>query len=241
MTPGAPLTCTQPRAPRIASRPPQSPQQRGGLLVLAAHLLLTPALAVAQVTVEKVELNVQLDPRFQAVYAKAKLVLRNHSGRSYDVLKFSFPAPLGSHVEVSSVWDREGDLAWRGDLTGKEEAEQVLLVVLRSALAPGKKRVLVVSYDVNLGGSNATDAPVVISSKGARLLTTGWYPLPTGSDPAVPGRLRLAVRLPKEWQVTAPVKLKRLRNGTALASYELRLETIEPGEVLLRAVPSPPP
>lgn len=194
----------------------------------------------AQLEVERVELNVRIDARWQALYAQAKFDLRNHGPQSPDIVEFNFPAPLSPRLEIVTVWDRKGELPWRSDPV-KEDTPRKLLVALRSPLAPEKKLALVVSYDLDLKDYAPPGAAVSVSSKSARLSTTGWYPLPARSDPALPRTLRLAVRLPKEWRVEAPVELKQLRDGTTLASYELELEPVEPSQLLFRAGSGLPP
>ena len=214
---------------------------QGAALLLTSFLLLAPALRAAPLELERLDLEVHIDPRFQALYAKAQLVLRNDARESRDTVELEFSAPLAPRIQVRSVWDRRGELPWRLDSVSGANAPRLLLVGLRSALAPGKKQVVVVSYEVDLQGFTASAAPVAVSSESARLSTTGWYPVPAGSDPALPRALHLTVRLPKEWQVAAPVKLKQLRDGTALASYELELPRVQPGQLLLRAGTALPP
>lgn len=211
-------------------------------LFLAALVLASPAAPASPVEIERVDLNVHLDPRFQALYATAKLVLRNRGEEPLNILEFAFPGPLGARVTCRGVWDREGELGWRFD-PAEEDSSRKLLVALRSPFKPGKKLVLGVSYEASLAGLTAPNAPALVSSQRARLLTTGWYPLLARSHTVVPRALRLVVRLPKECQVRAPVKLKKIANGTTLASYELTLKHIEPETVVFRAeaCPSVPP
>lgn len=203
-------------------------------LLFAGSLLLPANQRAAQLEVERAEVNVHLDPPLLALYARAKLVLRNRSGQNLETLELEFPAPLGPRIKVRAVWDRGGELPWRAG-PADEGAPRTLVVALRSPLPPEKESVVVVSYDVELEGFAAPKGPLSISSESAWLSTTGWYPLPGGSEPALPQELRLVVRLPKRWQVTAAVELKQISKGTALASYELELQTVEPGRILVRA------
>jgi len=219
---------------------PLPPGLRGARLLLAGVLLGVPLAAAAQVEIERLELDARLEPQARAVYARATFFLRNRSYSSPDVLEFDFPAPLGGRARVNAVWDRQGELPWRADAAEGERAGP-LRVALRSPLAFGKKLVVVVSYDLELEGFTAPPEALLVTPEGARLATTGWYPWPRGSEPDLPRRLRLTVRLPKEWQVAAPAKLKRLRDGTALASYELELQRVEPGQLLFRAGAALPP
>ena len=139
-------------------------------------------------------------------------------------------------------------MGWRSD-PGADGESRRLRVALRAPLRRGKELELVVSYDVDLAGFTAGEAPLLVSASSARLETSGWYPLPLGLDPAVPRRLRLSVRVPKEWQVSACARLKKPSHGTSLASYELVLKRVVPGRWLFRAgttlpqeaLPSPAP
>ncbi len=209
-------------------------------LLLAAGLLLTALPAAAQLEIERVELEVRLDPREQALYARATYFLRNRGYRSPETLEFDFPAALAGRVRLGPVWDRNGELSWRADEVNPDGTRR-LRVEVRAPLFPGKKLVVVVSYDLDLAEFGSSPADIVVTEKSARLAATGWYPLPRGAAPVLPRRLRLAVRLPKDWQVVASGKLKRLQAGTVLASYEVTLEHVEPGAPLLRAgAPLPP-
>jgi hypothetical protein len=208
-------------------------------LALAA-LLLAALPVAAQLEIERLELEARLDPREQALYTRATFFLRNRTPRSLEVLELDFPAALASRARVNAVWDRDGELPWRADEDEGPDARP-LRVGLRTPLAFGKKLVVVVGYDLDLASSASSPGDAVVTEKSARLAATGWYPLPRSAAPALPRRLRLAVRLPKDWQVAASGKLKRLQEGSALATYEVTLERVEPGAPLLRAgAPLPP-
>jgi len=207
-------------------------------LLLVGVLLAAPVSPAAELEVERVELSVQLDPEAQALYATARLFVRNPGPAALEILEFSVPAPLGRHFECRSVWVRKGELGWRLDPVEESSAAR-LRVALLTPLKAGKKLVIGISYEVNLEGLSAPDAPARVSPQNARLSTTGWYPLPAGSGSVAPQRLRLAVRLPKDWRVSAPVEIKRITDGSALASYELELKHFEPGQLLFGAAPPP--
>lgn len=207
-------------------------------LLLAGVLLPAPGVPAAELQVERVELSVQLDPELHALYATARLFLRNPSHQALDILDFTVPAPLGARFECRSVWVREGELGWRLDPV--EDNAATLRVALSSPLKAGKKLVVGISYEVNLEGLRAPGAPASVSAQNAQLSTTDWYPLPVaGSGLAVPARLRLAVRLPKDWRVSAPTEVKKIADGSALASYELEVKQVEPGQLLLSATAPP--
>ena len=216
---------------------PPAPMKLATLLI--GLTLLFPGLLFGQGMVERAELDAQIDPQTQTVYAKAGLLLRNPGSEPLDVIEFGVPAPLGSRTEVKSVWDRDGQLAWRSDPV-EEKQPRTLQVALRSLLKPGKKIRLVVSFETNLEGM-AAGAAASVSASGAQLATTGWYPLPVGSGPMPPESLRLTVRLPKEWRVVAPEKVKKIHAGTALTTYEIGLDEVRPEQILLRAGPGGPP
>lgn len=240
MTPAAPLTPRHTHGPRFTVPARALRPAPCGVLLLASTWLLAPAPVAAQWGVERVDLSARIDPGAHALYAKASLVLRNRSREMLNTVELAFPAPLGSRIQVKNVWDRRGELPWRSDPVEAKEP-RLLLMGLRAALPPGKKLLVVVSYDVDLQSFTVAKAALVLWADGARLETTGWYPLPTDSGRTVPRRLRLAIRLPKQWQVVAPVRIKQLRNGTALASYEVELNRVEPSQLLLRAGTAPPP
>jgi hypothetical protein len=206
-------------------------------LLLAGALLAASDAPAATLQVERVELSVQLDPELHALYATARLFLRNPGRQALDVLDFTLPAPLGARFECRSVWERKGELGWRLD---PADNAATLRVALASPLKAGKKLVVGISYEVDLENLSTPDAPASVSAQSAQLFATGWYPLPAaGSGLAVPGRIRLAVRLPKEWRVSAPVKLNKIAEGSALASYELEVRDVKPGQLLLSATAPP--
>lgn len=209
-----------------------------GLLPLATLLLVHPAARAAPLEVKSVQLNVQIDPGLQTLYAKARLVLRNQGQREVDTLDLQFPPALAQQTQIQTVWDRAGELAWRSDAPNPGRPRS-LLVALRSPLKAGKQTVLVASYEVNFQELDDASAGAQVTSSETRLNATGWYPVPVERSPVVPNVLKLEVRLPKEWRVSARVKLKQQRDGTSLAIYELKLEPVEPGALMFRA--SAPP
>ena len=202
-----------------------------------AALLLSLGLAAGAnataLTVERVDLDVRLDPQSQALYASGKLVLRNTGRTAIEILTLLFPAPLGSRTTCTAVWDPHGELGWRLDPAEKLQGHK-LSVLLRSRLRPGKKMTLGLNFEITLEGL-PPDAPTRVSAENARLASAGWYPLPDEADPELVDRLRLVVRLPKSWQVSAPVKLKKVAESKVLASYELQRKRPVPGRTLFRA------
>lgn len=209
------------------------------LLLCVLGLGPRPAAALdSPLEVERVELSVRLDPPLQALYAQAHFLLRQHGLPGRDVIAFRVPAAVGPRLHVAAVWDDQGELPWRFD--AEKAGPWALRVELRSPLRLGKRMVVVVNYELELGGAGLPEGAAV-SEESALLLTTGWYPFPAGPNQRLPRELRLTARLPKQWQVEAPVKVKKLNDGTALASYELRLRPVEPGQLLLRARRPLPP
>lgn len=209
-----------------------------GLLPLAGFLLVVPGVWAEPLEVKSVELNVRIDPGPQTLYAKARLVLRNQGQHEVDTVDLQFPPALAQQAQIETVWDRNGELAWRSDAPNPGRPRS-LLVALRSPLKPGKQTVLVASYEVDFQGLDDARAEARVTSSETRLNATGWYPVPADPNPAVPKVLKLEVRLPKEWRVSARVKLQQQRNGVSLAIYELKLDAVEPGTLLFRA--SAPP
>lgn len=207
-------------------------------LLLATLLLAVPAARAETLGVKSVELNVQIDPGLQTLYAKARLVLRNDGQRAVETVDLQLPPALGPQSHVVRVWDREGELAWRSDPPNPGRPRS-LLVALRSPLKPGKKTVLVANYEVDFEGADDAAAGAQVTNGEARLNATGWYPVPADPRPAVPEVVKLEVRLPKDWRVSAPVTLKQQGDGASLAIYELKLEHVQPGGPLFRA--SAPP
>lgn len=196
---------------------------------LAAHAM-GPS---ASLGVEGVDTEVQLDPNFQAAYVTARLRLRHEGLEPLEWVELDFPAELAPRIELHTVWDRRGELEWQFAWV-KEKLPRTLRVALRSPLNPGDKLILGVSYAIDTL-ELAAGTPVLVSPQVARLSTTGWYPLPVARDLRPPNALRLTLRLPKEWQVTSTAKLKRIRNGTKLATYELSLKPVQAGQVLVQA------
>lgn len=208
------------------------------LACVVAVLLAQPPLLTAELVVKRVDLDVRLDPPARMLYAKATIALHNRGEKAVEIIELAFPPPLGARVQVNAVWDRQGEMEWRSDpVEGKSEPRSLLLAT-RTPLRAGKKLVVVVSFELRLEAvAAAADAAVVLTEESARLGSAGWYPLPSAAHPVLPQRLRLAVRLPRAWQVSAPVRLKPLRGGTALAGYELDWKKVKPGVVLFEAWP----
>ncbi|MGH9863011.1 MAG: hypothetical protein ACRD35_06260 [Candidatus Acidiferrales bacterium] len=206
-------------------------------MTLAGFLAAPAVTPSASLYVEGVETEVQLDATFQAAYVTARLRLRHEGLEPLDRVELDFPAELGPRIEVRTVWDRRGELEWQFAWV-KEKLPRTLRVALRAPLNPGEKFILGVSYGIDTLKLPA-GTPVSVSPQAARLSTTGWYPLPPAPDPRPPNALRLTLRLPKEWQVTSYAKLKRLRNGTKLATYEVLLKPVEAGRLLVEAEAAP--
>ncbi len=184
---------------------------------------------------KQVDLDVRLDPPARMLYAKATVTLHNRGEKEVEIIKLAFSPPLGARVQVNAVWDRQGEMEWRSDpVEGKSEPRSLLLAT-RTPLRAGKKLVVVVSFELHLEAVAAADAAVVLTEESARLGSAGWYPLLAVAHPVLPQRLRLAVRLPRAWQVSAPVRLKPLPGGTVLAGYELDWKKGKPGVVLFEA------
>jgi len=204
-------------------------------------LLAAPAALPAQrtpVEIERLELDVHLDPDKQVLSAKANLTLRNRSGSHVEVVELFIPTPLGLRAHAERAWDYHGQLAFRGDPVEANQSQQIQ-VALRSPLKPGGKQRIVVSYTVDLSGlPNSPDA-TALSEDRAQLASVGWYPAPALSAP--PRHILLTVRLPKDWRVWALAKPKRVLQGVAMASYEVNLKNAPADVVLFRAsAPSAP-
>ncbi len=172
-------------------------------------------------------------PPARMLYAKATVTLRNRGGKEVEIIKLEFPPPLGPRVQVNAVWDRQGEMEWRSDAVEGEGEPRSLLLATRTLLRPEKKLAVVVSFELRLEAVAAADAAVMLTEESARLGSAGWYPLPAAAHPVLPQRLRLTVRLPRAWQVSAPVRLKPLPGGTTLAGYELDWKEVKPGGVVL--------
>jgi hypothetical protein len=214
-------------APRTAAR-----------ALLLALALAAPAPLRAQVEVERLELSVQLAPESRTVFAKSKLVLANRGRRPLKLVEFAFPAPFGSRVWVSAVWDERGELAWMSDPV-EPGAPRALHTGFRKALPPGKKGTLLIHYEIDLKEFDDSEAAVGLHEDAAWLRGAGWYPLPAGA--AAAPEITLTVRLPKSWTVESPVGFRRIEEGTRLAGYEFHLQRVEAGQILLRAGgPAPP-
>ena len=204
------------------------------LACAVAVLLAQPSLLTAELAVKQVDLDVRLDPPARMLYAKATVTLHNRGEKAVEIIELAFPPPLGARVQVNAVWDRQGEMEWRSDPVEGESEPRSLLLATRTPLRAGKKLVVVVSFDIRLEGM-AVDAAVVLTEESARLGSAGWYPLPSAAHPVLPQRLRLTVRLPRAWQVSAPVRLKPLPGGTVLTGYELDWKKVKPGVVLFEA------
>lgn len=219
--------------PPLGVRVSRFPVARAGaawLLLLLAGL--APPLRAQEVSVARLEFDVRIDPPPQSLYVKATYHVR--SARTRTILDFHLPAAVAARMDFRRVWDREGELSWRL-VMADEGVPQALRVFLRAPLEPRRLLVLVVSYDLNLKEAGVPAVIATVEPDRARLATTGWYPLPTGSGTRLPLLLRLAVRLPKQWRVEAPVPLKQILDGTILDSYELELRRVRPDELLFRA------
>lgn len=186
----------------------------------------------APVEIERLELDVRLDPVEQALSAKANLVLRNRSGNHVEVVELFIPGPLGARAEVERAWDYNGQLAFRADAVGTNQSQQIQ-VALRAPLKPGGKQRIVVSYTIALSGLPNSPTGTALSPQRAQLAATGWYPAPALSAPAP--HILLAVRLPKNWRVWALAKPKRVLEGEVMASYEVTIKNAAADAVLVRA------
>jgi hypothetical protein len=206
------------------------------LLLFLLASLQTASLPVTPTSLltKHVVLDVQLDPPGRAFYISAKILLRNQGSQTVGILELVFPAPLGSHTTTTAVWDEKGELAWRSDPV-EESDPRMLRVALRSPLKRGDEILLGLNFETTLEKFSAANAPALMSGEAARLATTGWYPLPDAPDSNAPRQLRLVVRLPKEWRASSPVKLRKVLERAHLASYELKLDHVEAGQILFRA------
>ncbi len=203
-----------------------------GLLLLLASAPFALEAQRAPVEIEKLQLDVHLDPDEQVLSAKANLVLRNRSGNHVEVVELFIPGPLGARAQVERAWDYHGQLAFRGDPVETNQSQQIQ-VALRSPLKPGGKQRIVLSYTLALNGLPNSPTGTALSPKRAQLAAAGWYPAPAVSAP--PRHILLAVRLPKEWRVWALAKPKRVLEGTAMASYEVTIKNALADVVLFRA------
>jgi len=202
-------------------------------LLIVACGLAAPAQLPAQLVVERAELTVQLEPESRTLFAKSKLVLANRGREPVKLIELVFPAPFGSRIWVEAVWEERGELPWTSDPV-QPGAPRTLFTGLRKVLPSGKKRDVVVHYQIDLKEFDQPNSAVGLSLESAWLRGAGWYPLPAAFD-AVPGELTLTVRLPKTWTLEALVPHRTLEDGTRLASYELHFGRLEPGQVILRA------
>ena len=198
-------------------------------------LLSAPAALRAQrapVEIERLELDVHLDPEQQVLSAKANLTLRNRSGQHLEVVELFIPGPLGARAQVERAWDYHGQLAFRGDPVEANQSQEIQ-VALRAPVKPGGKQRIVVSYTISLSGLPNSPTATALSSERAQLAATGWYPAPAVSAP--PRHILLAVRLPKDWRVWVPSKPRRVFDGTAVANYDVTVKNAPADAVLFRA------
>jgi hypothetical protein len=202
----------------------------GVLFVLSAPLVL-PAQRTP-VEIERLELDVRLDPAEQALSAKANMVLRNRGGNHVEIVGLFIPAPLGQRAVIERAWDYHGQLAFRADPVDANQSQQIQ-VALRAPLKPGGKQRIVLSYTLALDALPNSSSSTTLTAQRARLAATGWYPAPALSAP--PGFIRLSVRLPKAWRVWALAKPKRVLEGQAMASYEMTIKNAAVDAVLFTA------
>lgn len=203
------------------------------VVALSGVLLLAAPCAAAPLEIQRADFSVQLDPRFQSLNATVVLALRNTGREPLDILEFEFPPPLGPQARVLAAWDRDGPLEWRSDPV-EVGSPLELLVALRRPLSPGRKLALGLRYELKLADP-PPETPAWVNASGGRLATSGWYPVPARASNPLPQKLRLDVRLPKDWTVHSSVAVKRRRTGTALSQYALELSPVQPGEDLLLA------
>jgi hypothetical protein len=208
-----------------------------GLLLLLSAPLALPAQRTP-VEIERLDLDVRLDPAEQALSAKANMVLRNRSGNHVEVVELFIPAPLGNRAVVERAWDYHGQLAFRADPVDVNQSQQIQ-VALRSPLKPGGKRRIVLTYRLAMDALPNSPAGTAITSQRARLAAVGWYPAPALSAP--PSRIRLSVRLPKDWRVWALAKPKLVLEGQASASYEMTIKNAAADTLLFTAAATDSP
>ena len=217
---------------------------------LLGCFLLPGALPAAEglerIGVEMVELTARLDPATQAIYGKAILTIRSHAHESLSLLTFRFPYPMGAGVEINQVWDREDSLPWRRLRREEEEGEYLLQVSLAKPLRPEQKILLGFSFEIHSDRVTAPDPPALLTADEARLRGIGWYPLPTWKEEVQVGRVRLEVRLPKQWMTSSTLPLKKTAEAMLLATYEVKWtktypDNTDPGVLLFEAwAPQPP-
>ncbi|MCI0403266.1 MAG: hypothetical protein L0212_07055 [Acidobacteria bacterium] len=188
--------------------------------------------------IERLGLDVRLDPAEQALSAKANLLLRNRGANHVEVVDLFIPAPLGTRTVVERAWDYHGQLAFRADPVEANQSQQIQ-VALRSPLKPGGKQRIVISYTMALSGLPNSPTGTALSPQRAGLAATGWYPAPAVSAP--PSHIFLSVRLPKEWRVWALAKPKRVLQGQASASYEMTIKNAAADALLFRAAATDSP
>lgn len=195
---------------------------------LVCLLLCAAAQGVAQepaeenIVAEKAELTVQLDPEQQAIYGKVILSLRNVSQKVREKLTLRFSSPLAPGIAVKLVWDRDEDLPWRRLRAQETGGEYLLQLSLTRPLKPGGRILVGVSFELYFERIPAPGPVASITGGEARLAVAGWYPMPLANRELLPAQVRMAVRLPKLWKASSPAGLKRRRDGTLLALYELR-------------------
>ena len=197
-------------------------------------------LAPGNIVMEKVDVTVRLDPQKRALYGTMVLSVRNMSEDTLEGLTFRFPSPLAPGVVVTRVWDREDELPWRRLRRQEKEGEFLLQVPLAKPLRSYQKILIGLSYDLRLDRLPATNAFVRLTYREARLSAAGWYPLLTRSPQRLPQRIRMVLRIPKEWHATSPFRLKREKEATLLVDYDLKWDpaqpdNADPGMVLFEA------
>jgi hypothetical protein len=219
------------------------------LSLLGCFLLpgtLSAAEDMERIAVEMVELTARLEPSSRIIDGKAILTIRSHAHEEVSHLTFRFFSPHGPGVEVRRVWDREESLAWRRLRREEDEGEYLLQVSLTKPLRPGHKILLGFSFEIYSDRVTAPDPLTLLSATVARLRGVGWYPLPAWKEELHVGRVRLEVRLPRQWVADSALPLKKTAEATLLATYEVEWvktypDNTDPSVLLFGArAPQPP-